>query len=76
MVRKYPAKKSDPGAAGPRSGGRLQRAIDETVKREITSALKEVGGNVTRAASILGITRDSLIKRLRSLGVQAAAFKR
>jgi DNA-binding NtrC family response regulator len=73
-ARKKPAKPA-PGAAGPRSAGRLQQAIDEVVRREILAALEETRGNVTHAAAALGITRVALIQRLRSLGIDAKRFR-
>ena len=62
-------KRIPPGTAGPRSAGRLQRAIDAAVKREIAAALAENGGNVTHAAKALGISRISLHARMNALGV-------
>jgi DNA-binding NtrC family response regulator len=72
---KRPPPKPKPGTAGPRSAGRLQRAIDASVTREIEAALRETAGNVTRSAAALGITRAALIGRLRSLGIDAAAYR-
>lgn len=69
-------RKLTPGTAGPRSAGRLQRALDATAKREIEAALRETEGNVTRAAHALGLTRVALIKRLQSLDVKAGKFRR
>jgi transcriptional regulator with GAF, ATPase, and Fis domain len=69
------SRKPRPGTAGPRSGGRLQRAIDATARREIEAALRETEGNVTHAARALGVTRVALIKRIRSLGIEAAKFR-
>lgn len=68
-VRTALARKPKPGAAGPRSAGRLQRAIDETVKREINAALEETAGNVTHAAKALGISRIALRARMNALHV-------
>jgi transcriptional regulator of acetoin/glycerol metabolism len=42
------------------------------VKREITAALRETGGNITHAARALGIGRISLWKRMRSLGIDGS----
>lgn len=66
-------KRIPPGSAGPRSAGRLQRAIDATVRREIAAALAENDGNVTHAAKALGISRISLHARMNALGVEAQA---
>jgi transcriptional regulator with GAF, ATPase, and Fis domain len=70
-----PQRKVKPGTSGPRSGGRLQRALDATARREIEAALRENGGNVTRAATALGLTRVGLIKRLGSLNIDARRFR-
>jgi transcriptional regulator of acetoin/glycerol metabolism len=71
-ARKTPAvSKPKPGNAGPRSGGRLQQAIDRTVKREIGRALTEAAGNVSEAARALGISRPSLWARMRALKIAA-----
>ena len=67
---------SKPGKpAGPRSSGRLQRALDDTARREITAALKEADGNVSKAARALGVHRVSLLKRMRSLELSPEAFR-
>jgi len=76
MSTRKPTKTSKPGAAGPRSTGRLQQAIDETVKREIEAALTESGGNVTRAASALGVSLRGLWKRLATLDINPAGFRK
>lgn len=54
---------------GPRTYGRLQRALDDTARREIQAALKEASGNVTGAASLLGISRRWLWKRMAALQI-------
>jgi DNA-binding NtrC family response regulator len=54
---------------GPRTYGRLQRALDETARREILAALKEASGNVTETAASLGISRRGLWKRMSALGI-------
>lgn len=61
--------KRKPGMAGPRSAGRLQRAIDDLVRREIVAALRETDGNVTHAAKALGISRIALRARMNVLDV-------
>jgi transcriptional regulator of acetoin/glycerol metabolism len=53
----------------------LQSAIDATVKREITAALKETGGNVIHAARLLGISQPSLYGRMTSLGIDPGKFR-
>jgi len=75
-VRRNPtARKPRPGTTGPRSGGRLQRALDATAKREIEAALRETGGNVAGAARTLGVTEMGIRKRLRSLGINPDRFR-
>lgn len=68
-------RKPKPGSAGPRSTGRLQRAIDEVVKREIGAALRETGGNVAASARALGITEMAMRKRLRSLRIDPGRYR-
>lgn len=60
---------------GPRTHGRLQRALDETVRREIGAALNETGGNVVRAAQLLGISQPGMYKRLTALGIDPEAYR-
>lgn len=60
---------------GPRTYGRLQRALDDAARREIQAALLETGGNVAAAARSLGVTEMALRKRLRSLGIDPDAFR-
>jgi len=62
--------KPTPGTTGPRSAGRLQRAIDETVRREILAALKETDGAVLAAARLLGISKVSMWKRMKTSGLR------
>jgi DNA-binding NtrC family response regulator len=71
-----PRKVAKAGRAGPRSTGRLQRAIDEAARREIVAALKETGGNVAAASRALGVTEMGLRKRLRSMTVDPGRFRR
>src|SRR4051812_32685012 len=51
-----------PGTAGPRSAGRLQRALDDAARREIRAALRETDGNVASAARALGVTEMGIRK--------------
>lgn len=77
MSRKPAAKKTPkPGTAGPRSSGRLQAAIEATVRREIEAALRESDGNVTSAAKALGISLRGLWKRLTTLDIDPSDFRR
>lgn len=69
--RKPPARrKPKPGTAGPRSAGRLQRAIDEAARREITAALRETDGKLSAAAKVLGISYVALWARMKALGIR------
>jgi two-component system, NtrC family, response regulator AtoC len=47
----------------------LRDAVSEVEKERIVAALKETGGNQTRAAKLLGISRRSLLDRLDAYGV-------
>ncbi len=69
-----------PGAAQPLNGpvpsaGGPPEGMDLTAweKTMIEQALREAGGNQTRAAKRLGITRDTLRYRLKKFGIQAGA---
>lgn len=66
-------RKSKPWKGGPRSQGRLQRALDEAAaeaaRREISAALAQTDGNVTKAATILGVSRVNLTGRMRALKI-------
>ena len=56
---------------GPRTYGRLQRALDDAARREIEAVLKETGGQVVAAATALGVSKVALWKRMRALGIKA-----
>ncbi|WP_437931183.1 sigma 54-interacting transcriptional regulator [Sorangium sp. So ce291] len=67
-----PAGPVPPPAAGRRSSGGARRAQAEDDEREpIRRALAETGGNISRAAERLGITRHGLKKRMARLGMRA-----
>jgi DNA-binding NtrC family response regulator len=78
MPRRPPTARRNPkpGTGGPRSTGRLQRAIDTVVKHEIEAALSETDGNVVRAARVLGISQPGLYKRLIALGIEPDHFRK
>lgn len=61
---------------GPRTDGRLQRALDDTARREIAAALAETDGNSTAAADVLGISRRALYKRAQTLGIDMTRYRR
>jgi transcriptional regulator with GAF, ATPase, and Fis domain len=65
-----------PAMSSPSAGGRSERAAPRTVeataeseRERIVAALAEAGGNQTRAAKLLGISRRTLIYRLDMLGL-------
>jgi DNA-binding NtrC family response regulator len=64
------------GKAGPRSAGRLQRALDAAATREIRAALNETKGNMAEAARRLGVSYKGLWKRLRSLAIDPDRFRK
>jgi len=43
--------------------------VGEVERARIVAALKETGGNQTRAAKLLGISRRSLLDRLDAYGI-------
>ncbi len=45
-------------------GNKTVSALDSTEKTAISAALVQAGGNLTRAAALLGITRQTLYRRL------------
>jgi DNA-binding NtrC family response regulator len=68
------SKLAQPGP-GPRSHGRLQRALDAAATKVIRAALRETSGNVRDAASLLGINRISLVKRLKTLAIDPNRYR-
>jgi DNA-binding NtrC family response regulator len=56
-----------PGSAHPPRGGRLKRLEHDA----ILACLAECGGNRTRAAKMLGISRESLRRKLKGNGTEA-----
>jgi len=50
--------------------GTLDESIRAFERKRITAALEAAGGNQTRAAAALGITRHALSYRLKELGIQ------
>ena len=55
-------KKTEPGKS-------LFSAVEALERRMIDDALKETGGNKQRAAQILGLSRQGLLKKLKRLGL-------
>jgi DNA-binding NtrC family response regulator len=66
----FPERRLDEGA-GPAGATRLGVAIDGATRDAITDALQRVGGNRAEAARRLGISRTTLWKRMRELGMAA-----
>ena len=65
------------GADTQRSGvRRLSEAVQEFERKQIEAALLAAGGNVTQAASQLGIERSHLYKKMRKLGAGTSAADR
>jgi DNA-binding NtrC family response regulator len=61
------------GATGPPAGvsaGSLNEAIRDTERRYLQEVLASVGGQRMRAAEIMGISRKTLWKKLKALGLE------
>jgi Fis family transcriptional regulator len=56
---------------GTRSPGLYQRVMREVEEPLLRVVLRHADGNQTRAAEILGITRATLRRKLRDLGLAA-----
>jgi DNA-binding NtrC family response regulator len=54
----------------PSRRGTLEGIKDQAEERAIRDALGETGGNVTRAAKLLGVSRQHVYTRLRALGIE------
>jgi len=61
------------GAAA--QGVRLSEAVREFERKEIEAALLGAGGSMTRAASMLGLERSHLYKKMKKLGWKADGLK-
>ncbi|WP_437537325.1 sigma 54-interacting transcriptional regulator [Sorangium sp. So ce726] len=71
-VARPPADPVPPAAARRETSGEARQALAEDDEREpIRRALAETGGNISRAAERLGITRHGLKKRMARLGMRA-----
>ena len=57
----------DSGEAMPSA---LSEAVREFERRQIAAALQDEGGNMTRAASRLGLERSHLYKKMKQLGLR------
>jgi two-component system, NtrC family, response regulator AtoC len=65
-----PAPATDGPREAPGEVASLKDAVSEVEKARIIAALNETGGNQTRAAKLLGISRRSLLDRLDAHGVR------
>ena len=71
LVPALTAPASDSGAAGSTTFKEIVRRKTQNVERElIEKALEETGGNVTRAAEKLGLSRKGLQLKMKELGVR------
>ena len=59
-----------PGEAPYCQGSSLPNALEQTKRTMIDQALSECGGNITRAAAYLGISRQSLKHHMRYLHIR------
>ena len=66
-----PASRPRQTGAGREKRPTLREAVAELERRSIVDALYEVGGNQTRAALALGLTRKGLASKMRRYGVRA-----
>jgi transcriptional regulator with PAS, ATPase and Fis domain len=55
---------ADPGGAGVESSTRADRDVDQPSREVIEASLREAGGNVSRAAQSLGLSRQALYRRI------------
>ena len=58
----------------PAGGRRLAEAVQEFEKKEIEAALESTEGNMTQAASRLGLERSHLYKKMRKLGLRPESW--
>jgi two-component system response regulator HupR/HoxA len=65
-----PSPAAEPGAEPEIEQEPLYRAVERVERQTIERALTRVGGNRTRAAHMLGISRRNLIRKLEQLGLQ------
>jgi two-component system nitrogen regulation response regulator NtrX len=59
------------GASTAADAGNLGDAVHDFERRHIEAALKAEGGNMTRAATRLGLERSHLYKKMKQLGMKA-----
>jgi transcriptional regulator with PAS, ATPase and Fis domain len=59
-----------PSSAAQADAGELQAKLDAVERQAITSALARAGGNKTKAATFLGVTRNGLRLKMQRLGIK------
>jgi transcriptional regulator of acetoin/glycerol metabolism len=59
----------EPAAPPPAGAGSLEGALDEAARAAIQDALRRAQGNRAEAARLLGVSRTTLWKRMRELGI-------
>jgi Transcriptional regulator containing PAS, AAA-type ATPase, and DNA-binding domains len=64
-----PALRAVPGTVV-EPGGRYRTAVDQAKRRVILEVLAEAGGNRTRAAALLGLSRQSLLYEMKRLAIR------
>jgi two-component system, NtrC family, nitrogen regulation response regulator NtrX len=64
-----------PRSDGPASQSRLGDAVREFERRQIEAAIQAAGGNMTQAASRLGLERSHLYKKMKKLGWRPEALR-
>jgi two-component system, NtrC family, response regulator AtoC len=60
---------ADPPSSGPRSDPGLPPIDSEEERQRVLRALEQCGGNQTRAAKVLGVSRRTLINRVERLNL-------
>ena len=72
LAKKYLVPKAETTQASGQGGaGKLKRTIADAEADHILRVLNETKGNKSRAAEVLGISRKSLWKKMRDLGIDA-----
>jgi transcriptional regulator with PAS, ATPase and Fis domain len=66
-----PARLRTAGEAAAPGAGRYRSAVDDAKRKVVLEALAETGGNRTRAAGLLGLSRQSLLYEMKRLGIRA-----
>ena len=61
-----------PSGTASRVKAAAARSLDDPSREVIEAALRECGGNVTRAAGALGLSRQALYRRIERFGMRAA----